>query len=447
MYPSSTHISIIFSRGWIVTFASAALGLALGILYVWSVIKSGIPDAWGWSHADKALPYSTMAIVFSFVMVPAGRLQDRFGPRPIILGGGLLAGLGCIIAGVSNGSLMGYVAGFGVMAGMGVGSAYSALTPATIKWFPPEKTGLTAGIVVAGSGMAPLPLAPLTAWLLKAFSVTTPEGVVHAGIGPAMIALGVLLWIATLGLVWFIYNPPMGFKPPSNPGKQGPGLGDHEFTWQQMLGTAQFWLMFVMYFSGASAGLVFIGTAAQLGREVLGEMAFFAVVVIAAGNTLGRILAGVVSDRVGRQPALFAEFTCQAAVVGALYLLMKTGGPSWMAVLAVMFMIGLNYGANLTIFPAACKDYFGIRNFGLNYGCLFTAFGAAGLIMPWLNGLIRDLTGKTDLSYFLIMGLLVLSAALALISRNLGAPSLKNSPMKKKENPQNARSFALDSGD
>lgn len=422
MYPDSTHVTITFSRGWIVTFASAALGLALGILYVWSVIQSGIPDAWGWSHADKALPYSTMAIVFSFVMVPAGRLQDRFGPRPIILGGGCLAGLGCILAGLSNGSLAGYVAGFGIMGGMGVGSAYSALTPAAIKWFPPEKTGLTAGIVVAGSGMAPLPLAPLTAWLLNFFSMTTPGKGTTAGIGEAMIALGLLLWTATLCLVWFIYNPPMGFKPPSGPGEKHRTAGSREFTWQQMLGTAQFWLMFVMYFSGASAGLVFIGTAAQLGRQVLGETAFLAVVVIAAGNTLGRIMAGVVSDRIGRPPALFAEFLCQAAVVAALYLLMKTGSPSWLPVLGVMFMIGLNYGANLTIFPAACKEYFGIRNFGHNYGCLFTAFGAAGLTMPWLNGLIRDITGTSDISYCLIMGLLAVSAVLALVSRKLGPP-------------------------
>lgn len=426
MYHNSTHITITFSRGWIVTFASAALGLVLGILYVWSVIKSGIPDAWGWSNADKALPYSTMAICFAFVMVPAGKFQDRFGPRPIILFGGFIAGLGCIIAGFSDGSLIGYVVGFGVVTGMGVGSAYSALTPATIKWFPPEKTGLTAGIVVAGSGMAPLPLAPLTTWLLKLYSTTTPDGVVHAGIGNSMITLGVLIWGCTLCLVWFVYNPPLRFNPPSNLIKHHGNSEKNEFSWQQMLMTSQFWLMFIMYFSGASAGLVFIGTAAQFGKVVLGELAFLAVVVIATGNTLGRILAGVVSDRIGRQVTLFVEYICQTVIVGSLYLLMRSGNPSWIAMLLVMFMIGLNYGANLTIFPALCKDYFGIRNFGFNYGCLFTSFGTAGLIMPWLNGLIKDMTDKSDLSYLLIMILLIISAALALISRHLGAPRSKN---------------------
>ena len=70
-------------------------------------------------------------------------------------------------------------------------------------------------------------------------------------------------------------------------------------------------------------------------------------------------------------------------------------------------MLGFNYGTNLAVFPAACKDYFGIRNFGLNYGCLFAAFGSAGLIMPWVNGFIEDRTGSGDLSYAIIIGLLV----------------------------------------
>jgi nitrate/nitrite transporter NarK len=85
-------------------------------------------------------------------------------------------------------------------------------------------------------------------------------------------------------------------------------------------------------------------------------------------------------------------------------------------------MLGFNYGTNLAVFPAACKDYFGIRNFGLNYGCLFAAFGSAGLIMPWLNGFIEDKTGSSDLSYFIIIGLLVCAAALSLASRVVGQP-------------------------
>lgn len=91
MRSNSEYITISFSRGWVVTFAAAALGLVLGILYVWSVVKSGIPDTWGWSNADKALPYSLMCVAFSVTMVPAGRLQDRIGPRLVTILGGFLS--------------------------------------------------------------------------------------------------------------------------------------------------------------------------------------------------------------------------------------------------------------------------------------------------------------------------------------------------------------------
>ena len=121
MNNSSTHITITFSRGWLVAIASTGMGLVLGILYVWSVIKAGIPDSWGWSNADKALPYSIMTIAFSAIMVPAGKLQDRYGPRPVIALGGFLAGLGCLICGLGGSSITAFIVGFGIISGAGVG--------------------------------------------------------------------------------------------------------------------------------------------------------------------------------------------------------------------------------------------------------------------------------------------------------------------------------------
>ena len=132
-------------------------------------------------------------------------------------------------------------------------------------------------------------------------------------------------------------------------------------------------------------------------------------------------MAGVISDRIGRQLTLLGEFIFQAVVVAVLYKL-SGGGGTWPVMLIIVFLLGFNYGANLAVFPAACKDYFGIRNFGLNYGCLFAAFGSAGLIMPWLNGLIRDRTGSSDLSYIIIIALMVVAAVLAVVSRFVGAP-------------------------
>jgi OFA family oxalate/formate antiporter-like MFS transporter len=421
--PTQVSISISFYRGWLVTFASAGMGLVLGILYVWSVVKAGIPASWGWSNADMALPYSMMTVLFSLTMIPAGKLQDRFGPRIAVMLGGFLAGLGCIICGLGGSSLLAYIIGFGVFTGSGVGLGYSATTPASIKWFSPERTGLIAGIVVAGFGLAPVVLAPLSAWLLNAFQTTTASGTVEKGVSETMIVLGVVVWVVVGALSLFVRNPPEGhlIEPPRQRSHTSGRPQAVEAHWHFMLRTAQFWLLLLMYFVGAAAGLMFISVASDLGKHSLGSLAFLAVVVLAVGNSSGRILAGVISDRIGRQWTLLGEFILQAIVVGILYWL-TGGGGSWPVILIIVFMLGLNYGANLAVFPAACKDYFGIRNFGLNYGLLFTAFGAAGLIMPWLNGLIRDRTGSSDLSYIIIIALMGVAAVLAVVSHFVGRP-------------------------
>lgn len=419
---TSTHITITFSRGWLVAIASSTMGMVLGILYAWSVIMAGIPESWGWSNTDKALPYSLMTIVFSIIMVPAGRLQDRYGPRPAIALGGLLSGLGCIVSGLGGSSITAYIIGFGVITGAGAGFGYSALTPAAIKWFPAERTGFVAGIVVSGFGLAPVLLAPLSTWLLNLFETTSSLGVLEKGASETMIGLGLLIWIVVGCLFWFIANPPVGFMAQSRGGRNS-NKPLREFDWKTMMSTGQFWLLFFMFFAGASAGLMFISVAADLGKKALGEWAFITVVVLSFGNTSGRILAGVISDKIGRQLTLFSEFIFQGLIIALLFWLTSRGDIGWVAILAVVFIIGMNYGANLTIFPAACKDYFGIRNFGLNYGWLFTAFGTAGLIMPWVNGRIMDITGKQDISYMLIISILAISAVLALVSKAMGAPS------------------------
>ncbi|MCG8618477.1 MAG: MFS transporter, partial [Desulfobacterales bacterium] len=253
-------ISVPASGGWLVTTAASWLGLVFGILYVWSVIKGGIPEHWGWSHADKALPYSVMAVTFSFVMVPAGMLQDRIGPRPVVILGGFLAGLGCMIAGYGGSQLSAYILGFGIITGAGVGFGYAALTPAAVKWFPPQKTGMITGIVVAGAGLAPVPLAPLTQWLLIRFSGPGPAGGIDMGVSTTMICLGTGIWVACLLLARFIKNPPDTLAPDSAGNTQTPD----NFSPREMVGSTQFRLLFPMYFSGASAGLVFISTAADL---------------------------------------------------------------------------------------------------------------------------------------------------------------------------------------
>lgn len=120
--------------GWTVTFAGTGINLALGILYSWSVISQAIPKEWNWSETEKSLPYSVACIVFAFAMIPAGRMQDKIGPRVVAALGGVLVGLGMILSSTTT-SPLGYVIGFGILAGVGIGFGYGSATPPAVKWF------------------------------------------------------------------------------------------------------------------------------------------------------------------------------------------------------------------------------------------------------------------------------------------------------------------------
>ncbi len=422
---SKSHIIIAISRGWLTTCASTIMGIVLGILYVWSVITSAVPDSWGWSNADKALPYSIMTIICAFTMIPAGKLQDTIGPRKVILTGGFLSGLGCIISGMGGDSLIAYITGFGLCTGVGVAFGYCALAPSAMKWFPPRKTGIIVGIVVSGIGLAPVFLAPLSAWLLDSFQVVSDSGIVEKGVSATMITLGLAIWIVIGVFAGCIQIPPAGYIPEEEPTPQQVDTSPShtvDMNWKQMISTTQFWLLFFMFFAGSAAGLIIISVATELGRNTLGSLAFLTVIVLSFGNSGGRILAGMVSDKIGRQATMFCEFSCQAITVTLLYWTTKQGGASWPLILFLVFMIGLNYGSNHALFPAVCKDYYGLRNFGFNYGLLFSAFGTAGLVMPWLNGFLQDITNRPDSSYVMIIVMMILAAAVALVSRTLGTP-------------------------
>src|SRR4051812_12375549 len=154
-----------YSRGWLVTFAGTGINLALGVLYTWSMFKEAVGKEFGWKGEQLNDPYALCCLVFAFAMIVAGRCQDRFGPRLTASLGGLLVGAGLVLISRSS-SYAVWVIGFGVLVGVGIGFGYSSATPPALKWFPASKTGLIAGLVVAGFGLAPVYLSPLSRYLL-----------------------------------------------------------------------------------------------------------------------------------------------------------------------------------------------------------------------------------------------------------------------------------------
>src|SRR3989339_4981 len=296
--------------GWRVTFAGMGINLALGILYTWSVISKGVPAEWGWSQSEKQLPFAIACIIFSIVMVPAGRMQDKIGPRVVATLGGVLVGLGMIIASFTS-SPLGYIIGFGVLAGAGFGFGYASATPPAVKWVPAAKTGMIAGIVVSGFGLASAYAAPLTEALIARYAL--PKTVM---------ILGIAFLIIVCVLAQILKTPPAGYVPAGSTAAKAVVAGDKkiDFLPSEMLRTLQFYLLWFMYACGAGAGLMIISVVKKIvATEVKAEsLAVVAVIGLAVGNGAGRIIAGMVSDKIGRKAALFIFLVFQAILLAVL---------------------------------------------------------------------------------------------------------------------------------
>jgi nitrate/nitrite transporter NarK len=409
----------VVNRGWSVTFAGLGINLALGILYTWSIFKGAITKsietggegAFNWELASLNDPYAVCCIVFAFAMILAGKCQDKFGPRITALMGGLLVGLGFIwISQTTN--YVAWVIGFGILVGIGIGFGYSSATPPALKWFPPAKTGLIAGLVVSGFGLASLYIAPLSKYLLDVW-----------GLQPAMMFFGIAFLIVVCSLSLLLTNPPQnyvpqGVVPAGNTSSSKSGNPQEEKSASEVMKTGTFWRLWFIYFIGAGAGLMVIGSVAGMAKKSMGEGAFAVVAIMAIGNAGGRVIAGMLSDKIGRSATLLIMLLFQALLMFACIPVMGSASASTFALVMLATLIGFNYGTNLSLFPSLTKDFWGLKNFGMNYGIVFTAWGVGGFVMSRISQMLKADTGSFTSSFIFAGILLVVGAGLALTLRS-----------------------------
>ena len=386
------------TRGWLIVLAGVGINLSFGVLYAWSIFAANLREAYGWSMAQASLPYTIAILMFAALMIPGGRLQDKLGPRLVVTLAGVFVGSGLILASFVP-SVPGLVIAFGILAGSGIGLGYAATTPVAVKWFPASKKGLISGIVVGGFGGATMYIAPLTRFLIENY-----------GIFNSFRILGIAFFIVVVGLAQTLKNPPAPAAPA--PGAKAAPVG-RDYTWQEMVKTPQYWQLWIMFAAGALAGLMIIGHLSTIARLQTGQdIGFLLVAFMAVTNALGRPIAGVISDKIGRSKTMMILYIAQGSV-----LLVFSTFNSFATILFGAMVVTFAYGAMLAVYPSAVADFYGTKNLGSNYGVLFTAWGVGGLIGPMLAGAILDATGGYLMAYYSSAALCFIAAMVGFIMK------------------------------
>jgi OFA family oxalate/formate antiporter-like MFS transporter len=376
-----------FNR-WNVVLGALLIQVSLGAIFIYSVYKPFLKENFPlWDNTDLALPSQIVLLMFAVSMILSGRLQDKFGPRLMTTIGGILLGSGLVIASLAK-NLTIFVLGYSILGGLGIGAAYVCPIATCVKWFP-DKRGLITGLAVAGFGAGGLVFTPVAKILISNF-----------GIMNTFLILGIIFFLAIIFGAQFMRPAPLNYKPRNwNPTTHESKItSKYEYTSVEMIRTYQFWFLWFAYFSGCTAGLLIIMnvmnlwqsfailntpfTASIIHKDSFSEIisrGAEAIIIVSILNASGRIIWGKISDIIGRKNTLMIMFLYCALIMFSLnsfgtYILFIFGVAS----------VGFCFGGYLAQFPAITADYFGVKNIGANYGWMYTAYGAGGLLGPYI---------------------------------------------------------------
>ncbi|HOI62160.1 MAG TPA: OFA family MFS transporter [Methanoculleus sp.] len=399
MTETPTIFGLPAERGrWGLIALGLLINLCLGSIYSWSVFVA--PLAAHFTAAlgrevtagEVLLPFSVFLAFFAIAMPLAGKYIERYGPRKVTVAGGLLTGLGWLLASTATSVEALYVV-YGVIGGLGVGIAYGAPVAVAARWFP-DRRGLAVGLTLLGFGVSAFVTANAAGALIAAYGVMTTFAIFG-------VVLAAVLVVAALPLRF----PPAGWHP-AGWSAPAPGTGTApacECDRRAMLRTGTFYGLFACYFVGCLAGLTAISIAKPVGTEVAGVDAGLATLLVgffAIFNGAGRPAFGGLADRISPQKTAMLTFGLIAAASVLIWL--APGVPAYVVSFAVLWGC---LGGWLAIAPAATASYFGTCDYPRCYGVVFLAYGAGAIAGPQLAGFVRTATG-TYLGVFPLVAVL-----------------------------------------
>ncbi len=368
---------------WLLLAAATVAMMLIGLYqYSWAIFSIPLQQELGSTIADIQLTFTIYTWVSTWTQPLIGSAVDRRGPLLFSILGGILTGLGWAVSSFIKTTEALYL--FYGLGSIGVGTIYGVAVGTANRWFP-DLRGLATGIVVFGFGFGAVFFNPIISWIVAA-----------SGYRSAFLIMGIIMLAALVILGFLSQFPPPDWRPKQSPSRKGTALEiakgpDSQFTLREMIRTRQWWLIYVSFVLTANTGLMVTAQLTYMGKffKIMVETVVLASAVFPFTNGLGRIVGGLISDKIGRERTMTLYFTLQGIL--SIFLLMF--GSSEAVFVITIALIGFLWGPIFTFFPAIIADYYGRRNSTVNYGLTYTAKGWGGLLGGYVAAILSTAYG------------------------------------------------------
>lgn len=375
---------------WLTLVGTIITQFALGSVYTWSLFNGQLSQKLDASVSQVAFSFGLLSLGLALASSVAGKLQERFGVRNVTIGAGLLMAVGFFLTAHSNSLLMLWFSA-GVLVGLADGAGYLMTLSNCVKWFP-ERKGMISACAIGAYGLGSLGFKFICSYLLSVYSLESTF-LIWGGLAMTMIIFGALL---------------MTDAPVQQTSSAQGVAGARDFSLAESMRMPQYWMLALMFLTACMSGLYVIGVAKDIGEGMVhlnAQTAASAVTVIAIANLSGRLILGILSDKMARIRVI--TIAQVVSLVGMSILLFTSMNETTFFI--SIACIAFSFGGTITVYPSLVSDFFGLNNLTKNYGVIYLGFGIGSV----MGSLIASLFGGFTVTFSLIMTLLVISLVIS----------------------------------
>ena len=374
---------------WLTLIGTIITQFALGSVYTWSLFNGALSAKLDAPVSQVAFSFGLLSLGLAISSSVAGKLQERFGVKRVTMASGILLGLGFFLTAHSDNLMMLWLSA-GVLVGLADGAGYLLTLSNCVKWFP-ERKGLISAFAIGSYGLGSLGFKFIDTQLLETVGLEKTF----------------VIWGA-IALVMIVFGATLMKDAPKQEVKNSNGIVEKDYTLAESMRKPQYWMLAVMFLTACMSGLYVIGVAKDIAQSLAHldvVSAANAVTVISIANLSGRLVLGILSDKIARIRVITIGQVISLVGMAALLFAPLNAVTFFAAIACVAF----NFGGTITVFPSLVSEFFGLNNLAKNYGVIYLGFGIGSIC----GSIIASLFGGFYVTFYVIFALLILSLALS----------------------------------